>query len=776
MPLKVGSLYVSVASDIAKISGDFDHLIDKVGSFGKVVKKSLQIVGLGMGIREIYHMGQQTVKTMYKIKRLAEGVGMATEDFAGFAYIADKLDLKLKHLEIGFRKLSTQMSLAQTKGGEAAKIFKDLTIDFQNMDGTMRPLKEVFFDISDRFKGIEDGALKAYYATKLFATSAGATGGGLELVTMLSRGRGVLEDWITLAEKLGLTFKDEVGEKIEKLKMSFKDLKSIGVGTMRQVISGMSEDLIQMAEALKMLFKQSEKARILGEAIGSITKAIALSFLGLTAIAKLEFVVLEAGIIRITKLYNSLVEEIKESKLGAFLQKKFAFEIPTISIDPDFKAEDEVMAVLDNINEALKKLSEPVKIVIDIKDKKPLDVISTQMDNFRNKLKDYIATLKSEAYILTLTNEQQDVYNHLKRAGFELDEKTGAIKQKNFQHQADIILKLGEENRALTNVKDSLQALIPEQDRLDQLLKDSISVFEKGKINALEYAKSIQDLASQYNIIAQQREISGLSLDIAGMEKDIAQNMYSQVTIAKKRLELLKKEYSLRDRYLGTMKQGTEEQISLYMEEVEVMEKLKKQMIDQENIVKQNTSAIYGMQTALRTYVDELANIGQQTGDLIVNVFRKLEDQIIDFIKTGKASFKDMVDYIITELMRITLRRALIRPMADVLLEGISSPGTTTAPPPSPTMAAHKGGLVGRRRMIPQAYYDHAPRLHKGLKANERRVIMEVGEEVTSKEKVGKGSVSIVVPVTIAERNPRLSSDLRSEIEEATERVVRRYM
>lgn len=783
MGLKVGSLYVSVASDIAKISKDFDYLNKKIDTFGKVVKKSLQFVGIGIGIRELYSIGQQTVDTMYKIKKLADGTGMATENFAAFAHIADRLDLQIRHLEIGFRKLSTQISLAKIKGGESEKIFKDLNVEYQNIDGTLRPLAEVLFDIADRFKETESGALKAYYATKLFATSSGASGGGLEIVTMLNRGRKELETWVAKAKELGITFNDDVGQSIEKLKMSFKDLKAVGIGATRELMAGMSEGLTRIAKSWEDFLKIGDVRSTIGEILGEIAKITSGISMMIAGTIKLGVVAFIAGIKTIAKTWNDFVEKANLSKFGEFLRSMFNLKflkVP-ITIEPDYDGAKEVNEQFKKITEAIDKLMEPIKIDIDIKQKKPLIIPSKKLEEFKKKLDDYIASLRTEAYILTLTNEQQTVYNHLKRAGFDLDEKTGAIKQKNFQRQADLILKIGEENRALLNVKDSLSELIPEEHKINQLFTDTIAVLKSGKITMDEYIQSVDNLAKQYNIIAKRREMGNINLDIAKMESDIAENMYSQVTIAQRRLEMLQKEYELRLRYMATMKQETEMQIELYTQELEIQEKLKQQMIEQENIIKENTSAIYGMKSALQKYTDELANIGQQSGDLIINVFRKLEDQLIEFIKTSKVSVKDMVDYIITELMRIALRQAIIKPLAGAL-GGLFSPGPGlspspgVAPSPSPVQMAHKGGTVGEHGIIPPTYYDHIPRYHKGLKPKERLTVLEIDEEVIPKEKAGKGNVSIVVPVNMADRNPLMASDLRTEIEEATERVVRRYM
>jgi len=66
----------------------------------------------------------------------------------------------------------------------------------------------------------------------------------------------------------------------------------------------------------------------------------------------------------------------------------------------------------------------------------------------------------------------------------------------------------------------------------------------------------------------------------------------------------------------------------------------------------------------------------------------------------------------------------------------------------SRSMITHGGGIIGETnfptRLIPSDFFEHAPRLHSGLKSNERRAILEVGEEVRSKEDVRKGRATTV--------------------------------
>lgn len=65
-----------------------------------------------------------------------------------------------------------------------------------------------------------------------------------------------------------------------------------------------------------------------------------------------------------------------------------------------------------------------------------------------------------------------------------------------------------------------------------------------------------------------------------------------------------------------------------------------------------------GASNALQNYVDQAADVAGQTQELFSNAFGSLEDGIVNFVKTGKLSFKDMADSIIEDLIRIQVRQA----------------------------------------------------------------------------------------------------------------------
>jgi hypothetical protein len=69
----------------------------------------------------------------------------------------------------------------------------------------------------------------------------------------------------------------------------------------------------------------------------------------------------------------------------------------------------------------------------------------------------------------------------------------------------------------------------------------------------------------------------------------------------------------------------------------------------------------------IKEYYKSLINFGAQVGDALINTFKGLEDQLTNFVTTGKLNFADLANSIIQDIARIAIRQAIIAP----LLKGV---------------------------------------------------------------------------------------------------------
>lgn len=72
-----------------------------------------------------------------------------------------------------------------------------------------------------------------------------------------------------------------------------------------------------------------------------------------------------------------------------------------------------------------------------------------------------------------------------------------------------------------------------------------------------------------------------------------------------------------------------------------------------------NANWQYGATEALRKYGEEAANTSGQIESTLTNAFKSAEDALVNFVKTGKLDFKSLADSIISDLIRIQVKKTL---------------------------------------------------------------------------------------------------------------------
>lgn len=151
----------------------------------------------------------------------------------------------------------------------------------------------------------------------------------------------------------------------------------------------------------------------------------------------------------------------------------------------------------------------------------------------------------------------------------------------------------------------------------------------------------------------------------------------------------------------------------------------------------------------LRSYSNEAMNLAKGIEGAWTSGFTAMEDALVKFTMTGKLSFQDMANSIISDLMRIAIRSSITGPLASGLGSLLNFGGGSSALPviggPSgggvvPAYIHHSGGMVdgsGPTRTVSAYDYLHAPRFHSGggfFKRDEYPAILQYGERVLNRQ------------------------------------------
>lgn len=158
--------------------------------------------------------------------------------------------------------------------------------------------------------------------------------------------------------------------------------------------------------------------------------------------------------------------------------------------------------------------------------------------------------------------------------------------------------------------------------------------------------------------------------------------------------------------------------------------------------------------TSIREEAGNFANLAEST---VKNAFSNMEDALTTFVTTGKASFSDFANAIISDLTRIIIRQSITQP----LLNGIASYfGFATA---------HTGGIVGsdnlRKTYAGPAVFFNAPKFHGGgIVGDEVPIIAKRGEGVFTREQmkaIGDRESTVNISVNVINN---ASSDVKTSV------------
>jgi hypothetical protein len=134
-----------------------------------------------------------------QIANVAIRTGLTTKEVGQFSFAAKVAGQDVSVFESAMRKLSQGLDDNSAEGAKARKGLADLGVSSRDATGAMRPMSDIFLQISHGLNGIEDPAKRNTEALKLFGRA------GIELMpTMLG-----LSENIKRAKELGLGATDE---------------------------------------------------------------------------------------------------------------------------------------------------------------------------------------------------------------------------------------------------------------------------------------------------------------------------------------------------------------------------------------------------------------------------------------------------------------------------------------------------------------------------------------------------------------------------------------
>lgn len=250
----IGALRVVLGMDTAtfedgakKAASSFEKFGANMGKVGVGIGLAVTAAAAGLGVAI-----KGVIDEADKLGKAAQKFGVPVEQLSALKFAAELSDVSLEALGKSFTILSKNMqSVAGGAANIAAAAFDNLRISVKNADGGLKSTNEIFLDVAERFKDMQDGATKTALAVAIFGRA------GAELIPLLNQGRNGIKSLTDEARALGIVIDDKTAKSAENLNDNLKRLSKVQEAVVLQILG--SGGLLQAMENLS--FRMVDAAR-----------------------------------------------------------------------------------------------------------------------------------------------------------------------------------------------------------------------------------------------------------------------------------------------------------------------------------------------------------------------------------------------------------------------------------------------------------------------------------------------------------------------------------
>jgi hypothetical protein len=246
-----------------RIGADASQLVSELGRAEKSVKdlkdgyegavrsaKTFATIAVAVGAA----LATATVKAAdnaEKLHDLAQGAGVATQEFSELAYAAGLSGVSTEQLATSISRLNRGISEASQGGGEAAKAFNALGISVRGADGNLKNADQIMSEVADKFATFADGPEKSALAIAMFGRA------GAAMIPMLNSGSAAIRALRQEAIDLGLTIDGETGKAAGEFNDKLAALGKVGVGAANNLMRELLPALTTITEQLVKASRES---------------------------------------------------------------------------------------------------------------------------------------------------------------------------------------------------------------------------------------------------------------------------------------------------------------------------------------------------------------------------------------------------------------------------------------------------------------------------------------------------------------------------------------
>jgi len=255
----------------------------------KALAPAIGVAGLGKLVNDTLQLGDQ-------LEKMSQKTGLAVPVLDKLRQAADLGGTEFKTLSKALPTLAKNMQDASDGVGTAKEAFDRLGLGVTNADGSLKSLDQMFFEIGDKIKGMDDRTLAAANAAEIFGTGMGA-----KLIPIMNQGSEAIQNLSTgftqlSAERMAKLNDDvaQMGEKFNVLKVQLTEAVLPALTKLVEIISNAAQKFAALPGPIKAI---SIGLALLLPAIVTIVPLFAAMVISIKAIAAVKLGAIFAAVV-----------------------------------------------------------------------------------------------------------------------------------------------------------------------------------------------------------------------------------------------------------------------------------------------------------------------------------------------------------------------------------------------------------------------------------------------------------------------------------------------
>jgi lambda family phage tail tape measure protein len=286
---------------------------------------------------------------------------------------------------------------------------------------------------------------------------------------------------------------------------------------------------------------------------------------------------------------------------------------------------------------------------------------------YREQAAERVQSLQNELKFFDLSEDAAELEKNRLAIEKERDKALADLAQKEKEILADTELSKTAKGALLAEIyrqKDAVKIVAEEEKKNTE---ESIIGIQKRKAAIDDLKKSVEDMSRAF---AFSEEISDLQdrLNLIGLTGDALERQTAMLKIEKDyRTELMRIAQEMHKLEIDRIKLGEEayqKELARLQEQINMANKLRDAKItgyDQEKAKTKEVQGDFvgGWNQALEDYVKNSQDKSKQAGDLFTTMTQGLEEAFVNFAKTGKLSFNDLINTIVESILRSQIQNLI---------------------------------------------------------------------------------------------------------------------